>query len=68
MQRHLEELLCRHEFDGGLGFRDHNAHRADRDMAESVAAAVASCLGGGCPFDDEEETGCPIFGLYGEEE
>ena len=68
--RHVEKVLCLHPSEGGLGFTDHWPSRTDRDMAESVAALVASCLGGACPISefDEPDNECPLWLYYGDEE
>ena len=58
---HIEEWLTRHKLEGGMGFRDHNFHPADRDMAESVAASMMMCVEGLCPQIREADPEAPLL-------
>jgi len=55
------QWMCRHEYDGGSGFRDHHPHMADRDMADSVAASFVMCLEGLCPMVREHDVDAPLL-------
>jgi len=73
---HIVAQFTLDEREGRIGFKDNYPHPANRDMADSVAAAVCLRLEGKCPdnfyssqFDDEEMPAglepCPIFEYFG---
>jgi len=67
---HMAQWLCCYKFDGGMGFRDHNPHMANKDMADAVAASVVACLEGLCPEIQEVDVDaslleeCPIYEYF----